>query len=579
MDEFPENADVEILNDALEKLGKHFLFSRGKVIDSARDTLRDIDVHIDTLKNDKASLQRDKEFMTGKIANLDADIRKKEAMVVGLHKKFLDLRHDKEEIERNFSLVSDALSANAVESESIRTFCSLVEKDFREFCDHEKAVNDAAAYQQFQQIIAEMQLFANCPDLRSKTVGAIGGGFSSGKSAFINSLFSGKADIKLAEGIRPVTAIPSYVLCGSQARIEGVNYNGGAFGIPVDVYKEISHELLSSFSFDLKKIIPYIIVHAPLPEDRFGDLCLIDTPGYNPSAANFTGTDLETAREYIRDKEARFLIWMVGLDANGTIPQSDLEFLNELEFGKSEDHPLYVIASKAELKPAGDIEDILDTFEDCLNDADLQYAGISAYSSRNRKIYAARGQDLFEFLSKNNAPREHHSHLTDILRSALRPYVEEIYQDDHQKNQDRNSIRALLLEALKAGVTDVVGSENRLEEGLLALEKRITHAESLEVRLNRLRELCDKFFRCLDDFCAEVDMEKADVSARMKALFDKPVLEMPKVVIGDVEETDTSRPNPKEKFAKPVKSKQKSPSQSKKGSLFYPFSWWPPFPG
>jgi hypothetical protein len=433
---------------------------------------------------------------------------------------------------RKFELVSAALGAKVAESKTIQNFYSLARNDFREFCNHEAAVNDIIAYQQFQQIIAEMRLFANCPALHSKTIGAVGGGFSSGKSAFINSLIDSGAGVRLAEGIRPVTAIPSYVLRDDLAHIRGVNEKGGSFDIALETYHEISHEFLKSFSFNLKEIIPYIIVSAPMPE-RFGHLCFIDTPGYNPSVVGLAKNDLETAREYTKD--ARFLLWMVGLDATGTIPQSDLDFLDRLEFGKSEERPLYVIASKSELKSADDIKDILDTFEECLSDADLRHVGICAYSSRRGKVYASRGQDLFAFLAENNAPREHFSLLISVLCDAFRPYVEEIYRDDHQKRQLRKSIQDLLLEALKMGHIDLDSSDDRLEENLLALEKKITHAGSLEIRLNRLYELCEKFFRCLDDFCIEVGMEKVDVSARIEALFGEPVLETPKA-IGNAEE-------------------------------------------
>jgi hypothetical protein len=203
---------------------------------------------------------------------------------------------------------------------------------------------------------------------------------------------------------------------------------------------------------------------------------------------------------------------MIGLDSNGTIPQSDLDFLAELGFGVSDERPLYVIANKAELKPAKDIEDILDNFETCLDDNDIQYAGVAAYSSRNRKVYASRGQDLFDFLASNNAQREHHSYLIDSLCDTFRPYVEAICKDDHEKSQYRKNINNLLMNALKTGSIDAMTDSNPLEEGLLELEQSLTHGEKLEVRLERLETLLKKFTLCVDGFCEEIGMRKTDAS-------------------------------------------------------------------
>ena len=541
--------EINILGEALEKLGRHFLFSRKKILSSARDTLRNLESKIAEQQKDKETigvlhsgirekelwlteLQNDKETITREIGILRNSIQEKDLRLTELQNAketmigeidvLQDSIREKDLQLRNFSLVSNALGADTAKNVYIQEFRDLVRKDFREFCDYEAAINDTVAYQEFQQILAEMQRFSICPALHSKTIGAIGGGFSSGKSAFVNSLIDKKAGVRLAEGIRPVTAIPSYVLHDAEARIHGVNNKGGLFDIELEMYREISHELLKSLSFNLKEIVPYVIVSAPMQAEHFSHLCFIDTPGYNPSGVGFSENDLETAREYIRD--ARFLIWMIGLDANGTIPQSDLEFLNKLEFGKTEERLLYVVASKADSKSTDDIEDILDIFEDCLNDHDLQCAGISAYSAKNEKIYAVRGQGLFEFLAENNRPREHHSYLIDTLCNALRPYVEEIYRDDHQKSQYRKSIRDLLMEGLKTGITDVENSENQLEQGLCNLEKHFTHAESLEIRLKRLQDLCDKFFSCLDGFCDKVGMEKTDTQKQRKKLFRKPAM-------------------------------------------------------
>lgn len=460
--------DVAALNEALGKLGKHFLPSRKQVLEGARESLN-------------------------KLGGSD----------------YL----------RRFKLVSTALNATANESSAIRKFVSLMDNDFREFTDRESALNDVATYHCLRRVLDEMEVYATNPSLYHRTIGGIGGGFSSGKSAFINSLLSSDTTVKLAEGIRPVTAIPSYVLSNPHTAIQGINNKGASFDIALDIYSNISHELLKELPY-LRDILPYIIVSAPMSSNGLDNLAFIDTPGYNPSAVGLAENDPETAREYIKD--ASFLIWMVGLDSNGTIPQSDLEFLSQLGFGQTEDRQLYVIANKAELKPASDIEDILDTFQECLDDFDLQYAGITAYSAKMKKVFSSRGKELFEFLTENNVKRNHCGNLLENLYSAFRPYVEEIYRDDQEKKQYRKATQDLLLEALKTGAINAE-SDSHLEQGLSALESKFIQPERLEDRLERVAVLFDHFVGCIETFALEVGMDKLEVSRWRSELFTKPI--------------------------------------------------------
>jgi len=423
---------------------------------------------------------------------------------------------------RAFGLVSAALGTKAEASKAIEAFTSLVDVDFLTFASHEPAINDVASDRRLKQLQTEMRLYANCPALHSRTIGAIGGGFSSGKSAFVNSLLDASAGVKLAEGITPITAIPSYVLHDQEAVIRGISNKGAAFEIDSEIYKEISHELLKRLPF-LRDIMPYIFVSAPMVRDDLEKLCFIDTPGYNPSAVDQAESDPETAREYIKD--ASFLIWMIGLDTNGTIPLSDLDFLSRLGFGESDARPLYVVASKAELKPRRDVEDIMDVFVECLEDSGMSCAGITAYSSSNREVISTRGQGLFEFLAENNTSREHYTHLVDGLCDVFRPYVEEIYRDNEEKQLFRKAIHGLLIEALRTGNIDIDADDSKLEQGLLELEGKFTHSEKLDIRLKRVEDLFNRFLHCINCFAEEVGMEKRDVSGRISALFMKPGLD------------------------------------------------------
>jgi GTP-binding protein EngB required for normal cell division len=258
----------------------------------------------------------------------------------------------------------------------------------------------------------------------------------------------------------------------------------------------------------LKEIILYTTVLAPMKKELFGNLCLIDTPGYNPPAAGSAEHDFETAREYIKDAE--FLIWMVGLDANGTIPKSDLDFLGKLEFGHNNDRPLYIIANKAELKKATDIEDILDNFADSLDDNDIQYSGISAYSSKQKKLYAQRKCDIFQFLKEYNKPSKKYAELKKILHDVFKEYVGEVHRDHEEKETKRKEVKTLLLNALEGGSIGLDDASSKLEDGLNNLLRYFNSKEDLNKRLERVRNIRDKFLDCLNRFCDEAGIDRKE---------------------------------------------------------------------
>jgi len=419
-----------------------------------------------------------------------------------------EIEENREKI-RNFDLVSDALKAEPVENSFIKEFASLIEKDFkRGLCNDVSGINDAENLRALDQILKEMKLIANCPKLHSKDIGAVGGGFSSGKSSFINSFFVG-SKVKLAEGIKPVTAIPSYVICDHDSAIHGISFRGGLFPITIDMYKEISHEFLKSFSFDLKEIITYTTVLTPMEEKYFKNLCLIDTPGYNPPGSGNTAHDFETASKYIKD--AAFLIWIVGLDTNGVIPKSDIDFLKDLEFGTNPNKPLYIVANKAQLKTKDDIESILEKFEETLDNSYISYSGISAYNSMKKELHASRKSDIYEFLAEHNKPSKKYDELEKMLHDVFKQYVGKVHEDHEEKETKRKEVKTLLLNALESGNIGLDDTSSKLEEGLNKLLRYFQSKEDLDKRIQRVTMIRDKFMTCLDNFCDNMGIERKEV--------------------------------------------------------------------
>ena len=410
---------------------------------------------------------------------------------------------------RNFDLVSDALKAEPPNNSFIDEFAKLIEDKFKkDLCEKERGSNDAENLTKLNNILKEMKLIASCPKLYSKSIGAIGGGFSSGKSSFINSFISG-SQLTLAEGIMPVTAIPSYVISDQDSQVNGISFSGGLFTISLDMYNKISHEFMQSFDFDLKKIILYTTVLTPMINRYFENLCLIDTPGYNSPSSGITGQDSETARKYIENAE--FLIWTVGIDIDGTISKSDIDFLRKFEFGIDPERHLYIVANKAQRKTPGAIESILDTFEKTLDDNDFQYDGISAYNSRKKEQLTHRKMDLFEFLEKHNKPSRKYAQLNGMLYDVFRNYFKEANYDFEEREKKQKEVKKLILRAIQSGnisIDNYDAASIELESRLYNLVEDFKPKEKLDDRLKRIENLRDNFMNCLNNFCDNVGIER-----------------------------------------------------------------------
>ena len=333
-------------------------------------------------------------FRTQKWAQTQADL-------AAMQQKWARTQADLAAMQQKYDLVSRLLAAKPSENEAFERFKKVFYEDFMDFANREASLHDeVTAVQRLQALEKRLEQNVAFPHTFAKRSVAIGGGFSSGKSAFINS-FIKQPDIELPVGIQPVTAIPSYVMASVDVSIKGYTRTGATVDIARDLYAQLSHDSMSTFSFNLKDQMPSIAVEVPL-QAGFEHICLIDTPGYDPAGGD-TGSDKETAINSLSDRDA--LIWMIDV-GNGTIPQSDLEFLHAMELNGL---PLYVVLNKADTKPSSELKDILAEVKDELEDAELEHMGIGAYSSlrdERGQEYPSDGLSLSDFFSRQNQPVE-----------------------------------------------------------------------------------------------------------------------------------------------------------------------------
>ncbi|UOS31811.1 dynamin family protein [Helicobacter pylori] len=193
-----------------------------------------------------------------------------------------------------------------------------MDNEFLEFASGVDSLKEKEiALLELQEIKKELQLVASYPSLFQKSMVAVGGEFSAGKSSFLNHLLG--LNLKLPENLTPTTAIPTYCLKGEREVLIGCSQNGGMVELPDFSF---DHETLNAFGFNLKEIMPSMLLSTPSVPFEF--LCFIDTPGYNPSNQGYTDGDRQASKEYL--VKAKSILWVMDCD-RGSIQDNDLNYI------------------------------------------------------------------------------------------------------------------------------------------------------------------------------------------------------------------------------------------------------------
>ena len=501
------NNIVDKIAPDLDKISKFISFKRGSLKSSIESSLINFEENtfeekvilkenLERHQSDLSTLQvkhNDLKLNNSKL-NLEVDslqVKHKDLEINNskLNKEVGSLIADNKKVKTKLGLINNILSATNSENIPLEKFKKLLKNDFMDFANSESSLaEEAKAVLLLQSIEKELELIVNFSGIYNKNIIAIGGGFSGGKSAFVSSFFE-DSKIKLPIGIKPVTAIPTYIINGKENSVKGFSKDGGVVEIETDLYKKLSHDFVKSFSFNLKDIMPVMAIDTPM--GKYNDICFVDTPGYNPAETDgFTSEDKATAMEYL--DQANSLIWMIGLDSNGTIPAKDLDFLDELNIGNKK---LYIVANKADLRADSDLEEILDEIEESLDEYDIPFNGISAYSSNTKKEYIYRKTSLFDFLQSENNPSHVKKKIWSELNGVMNSYKDAISDDILKSKKMKKDLTALELDLLESGYD---GDSEKFNDRMSELKASFS-TKDLEKQLKQASLISDKMLTSIKE--------------------------------------------------------------------------------
>lgn len=217
-----------------------------------------------------------------------------------------------------------------------------------------------------------------------------------------------------------------------------------------DVYALLSHRFVRSLNFNLRDILPFAAIETPLR--GLHHVTFIDLPGYDPATSDgaYTEADGAIALEFLAHAHA--LIWVIGLDANGTLPDSDLNFLTMLQSDGDHEKPLYIVLNKADMRPEADVIRVLDNVQALLAEWGITYAGLCAYDSVHAEQLRYRGQQLRTFLRELDQPTDGRSQLLKELNAIFRKLYGAMSKNSQKTAQLEEAISALELDLHELGL-------------------------------------------------------------------------------------------------------------------------------
>ncbi len=507
---FKQKSIKKILFDDIQKMESLYLIVKddfGNLQEEYRNFEKDSIYNLEQQEKQYKELENNRDFLEKKYENLETihteEIEKNKLVFNELNSNFGNLQEEYKNFKNQISdfenkhkdlvlknqLISKLLSS-CPNNQGLSKYKKILYEDFFEFANNEGSLsNEAEAIHKLQLIEKELELTTVYPELYKKNLIVIGGGFSVGKSTFINSFLE---DINLPKDMTPTTAIPTYIMHNETKQFIACNHNGGIvdlYELDDNFHSKLSHDFIKSFEFNLNKIMPFIVIGTSI--DKFQNLCFLDTPGHNPAKSGHTKEDKNNAKDSLDSCET--ILWLISA-LGGTISHSDIEFLRELK--ELENKNLYFIVN-----PKGvvisQMRNIIKEIEETLECYGIDYIGISVYDPNKKKEIQYKKKSLLEFLENINIESYTQNNLIKKLYEVYIMYKKAILKDIKKKEFIISNLNSLSLDLLQSGFDDLSNpAYQRLDKikGFYSTGLQEKNLVDLEIVILKLKKAIDEVF-------------------------------------------------------------------------------------
>ena len=352
-------------------------------------------------------------------------------------------------------------------------------------------------YTDFKSEYEKFRDFILYDKLIGKNIIALGGGFSSGKSSFLNALM-GKS--VLPADIDPSTSVPTYIVKGEKHEVLGINVFDTKVQMQPRDIKKIAHgfgELEDddekvTESVTLGHVLENIFFSTPL--QKYENIAFLDTPGYSkPDSEKYSAkTDEQISRGQLNS--SNYILWFVQADA-GTITEEDIKFIKTLREGI----PLLVIVNKADKKNLQDLKDIISKIKSSMDLKGVRYVEVFAFTSKMEQI---EDEKLKAFIEAD----------TEKIRHQIETWNQQIYESNFAKNFKKIFVRCK--DFYEEEIDEEIRKLTRLNTSITKLAAEDIETEILEPlqqmvkeaqrNVNELKGISKKHKELQDEFFTEI---------------------------------------------------------------------------
>jgi signal recognition particle receptor subunit beta len=405
------------------------------------------------------------------------------------------------EIKKNFNLIRNILkqNENLKNKESLDKIEKIINEKLPQTVKKTAPINFQEIYFDFKYEYEKFKEFILYEKLIGKNIVALGGGFSSGKSSFLNSILNKRV---LPSDIDPSTSVPTYIVNDNEEEIYGINIFESKIDLELKDLKSISHgfgEILDDDdNIEIEEVKLGHIVNSVFlctPNQVYNHIAFLDTPGY--SKADTSGYSLKTDEKIARAQlnSSNFILWFIQAD-DGTIREDDIEFLNSI----NKEIPKLIIVNKADKLVESSVEDVKSKVREVLDSKGILYVDVVSYSARKSKDYDSDKLNKYLQNWDRQVYESRFARNFKVLFVKCKNYYEELIMEENKRLNRLNT-------ALTMSDNDIVG------ECLISLINEIKRkVAELKEDENKLKNLQDEFFTEIKDIADKVGIEMPEPS-------------------------------------------------------------------
>ena len=429
------------------------------------------------------------------------------------------MNYDEEVYEKqlqNFELLRNIIRQNSSEDQlkvDLSKIDKIINKNIPDTLKKNAPDDFYELYVDFKSEYEKFRDFILYDKLIGKNIVALGGGFSSGKSSFLNALMG---RVVLPENIDPSTSVPTYIVKGEKHEVQGINVFDAKIQIQTKDIKKIAHgfgtvkiededdqEETVGDVVTLGHVLESIFFSTPM--HIYDNIAFLDTPGYSkPDSEEYSAkTDAQIAKGQLNS--SNYILWFVQADA-GTITEEDIKFIQALRV----DIPKLIIVNKADKKNLADLKEIIKKIKSTLDLKGVRYVDVFAFSSKQDQI---DDDKLCEFIEED----------TEKIKDQLEKWNQQIYESNFARNfkviftrckefyEDEIDEESKKLNRLNTSLTKL-SAEDIDEEILEPLQLLVKDAKKNVDELKNIREQLKKL---QDEFFTEIKFISDQVGISM----------------------------------------------------------------